>query len=469
VVLGVVALVACGGGAWLALVASRALARAGEARAREAAAAEALTRQGDELRTLRDRLDQAQRAVASLEATIEGVRAAHEQELRGVRDTAAERLAAAEQHRKQLELHVAQRDAKLQESFGSLAAQVLERSQQQLLAIAEQKLTAKTTQAAADADKQRLAVEGLVKPIAEVLAKAERTLAEMEKDRTTTYAELRTRVDELGRAGGELRSETAKLVKALREPQVRGRYGEVQLRRIVEVAGLRSYCDFVEQEHTAHTDGRAIRPDMIVRLPGGRELIVDAKANLKPYLDAIEAPTPEEAERHLDRFADGVVDQAERLGRKGYFEQYGGTPDFVFMFVPGDQLVDAALARRPDLLEAAARQNVILVSPSSLIGALRAVAVCLREERLAQSAQALQDLGRELHKRAADALEHVEKLGDHLRKSVESFNRFIGSYDRNLAPTLRKFEDAGLKGAKELPEPPLIEALPRDVPAPDDR
>jgi DNA recombination protein RmuC len=262
-------------------------------------------------------------------------------------------------------------------------------------------------------------------------------------------------------AGRGLREETNKLTRALSRPEVRGQYGEIQLRRVAELAGMTRYCDFDEQASVRDGEGNLQRPDMVVRLPNERVIAVDAKTNTYAYIEAVNAADDAEREGHLERFARHVQDQAKKLSDKRYWSRFEGSPEFVVMFVPGDHFIDAALSRRPELIEFAAEHGVILASPSTLIGLLRAVAVGWREEKLAAEARGLWELGKELHERAATAFEHAGKLGDSIRQSVERYNRLVGSIDTRLMPTLRKFEDAGAGSAKQLSELGQVEAVPR--------
>lgn len=338
------------------------------------------------------------------------------------------------------------------EKFEAAAARALALSTEEMVKRADQAFADRGRAAAGEIELRKKAVEDLVRPIAETLTRTEAKLAELERSRVGGESAMREQMEVLSRASAELRAETGKLARALSQPQVRGRYGEIQLRRVAELAGMRAYCDFTEQATSVDDEGRVLRPDMVVRLPNGRELAVDAKANLKPYLDALEASSPEESERRLEEFAEGVVRQAQRLGRKGYWTQWEGSPEFVVMFVPGDQFVDAALARRPDLLELAARSNVLLASPSTLIGLLRAVAIGFREQKLTEAAEELRALGMEFHKRAVVAFEHAERLGSALNQAVERFNEFAGSYQKRLEPTLRRFAEQGAGSGREVPE-----------------
>lgn len=356
-------------------------------------------------------------------AEIETMRRLCDQSIAKEKDLAAAQVRSAAQAEERTRKYVEDLEKRFKEAFGSLAGEALTTNREQFLALAEQKLEAK-----------RGAVDELVKPIAETLKRTDEKLAVIEQ------------------AGSELRSETGKLVRALREPHVRGRYGEIQLKRVAELAGMIAYCDFSEQEQTRDIEGNPLRPDMVVKMPSGRTVVVDAKTNIQAYLDAIGAATPAEADACLDRFARHVAEQAAGLARKKYWAQYEGSPEFVVMFIPGDQFVDAALSRQPEILENAAQQGVILASPATLIGLLRAVAVGYKEHQLASAAAELRELGKELHERVAVAMSHAAKLGRSLNGAVESYNDFVGSYERRLEPVLRRFEEGGVKSAKELPE-----------------
>lgn len=356
-------------------------------------------------------------------------------EIAHVEQLAQEKLDAVHRERDAIKSELSKFEAKLREAFGALAADALKANQTQFLALAEQKFEAK-----------RSTFDDLVKPIADTLLKTSAKLAVIEQ------------------AGTELRNETGKLVRALREPHVRGRYGELQLRRVAELAGMSSYCDFAEQPTTRDADGNALRPDMIVTMPSSRTVVVDAKTNIQGYIDAMSADTPEEAERHLERFARHVSEQATALAKKRYWKDYDGSPEFVVMFIPGDQFIDAALRRDSDLLNRAAEQGVILAGPATLIGLLRAVAVGYREQQIARAAEELRDLGKELHERVAVAMGHAAKLGKSLSSAVESYNDFVGSYEKRLEPVMRKFEESGVKSSKDLPAAVQIESKVRIAP-----
>jgi DNA recombination protein RmuC len=416
-------------------------------------------------------LEEAQREARALDTDIAGLRAERDAERARLIDELRQKDELLEvergalrkqehQFRDEMQKRISELNEVFASKFDALAGEALKKANSDYLARAEERFGAQQKQAAGEIELKKKAFEDLIKPIVETLGKTEARLTSLDKERIDTAAAIRQQLETMSVSSASLRDETAKLVRALREPQVRGRYGEVQLRRVAELAGLRAYCDFAEQESTRDAEGNLLRPDMVVKLPNGRELAVDAKANLKPYLDAIEAAAdPARAEEHLRAFANGVADQAEKLSSKGYWKQYA-SPQFVVMFVPGDQFVDAALARRPDLLEFVASRNVVLASPSTLIGLLHAVAMGHREDKLAQSAKELQALGIEFHERAAIAMGHVLTLGRRLNSAVECYNEFVGSYEKRLEPTLRKFAESGASGSKELPaiEPVVVRA-----------
>lgn len=363
---------------------------------------------------------------------------------------------ARREHEAELERRLAEAHKAFREAIDASAGKALGDSSKVLQEWAKRTFDAEQKAA-------REAIDAKVKPIDETLAATRKKLEEIEKERVGAYERLAAQLRQVGEFSESLRRETGNLVSALRKPQVRGRYGEIQLRRVAELAGMRDYCDFDEQATAAGEGSGPLRPDMVVRLPNERCIVVDAKTNIEAYIDAVESADPTSAEANLDRFARHVAEQAASLSKKGYWSEFDGAADFVVMFIPGDQFIDAALQRRPDLIETAAQQRIILASPSTLIGLLRAVHVGWREKRLSDQAQELFQLGRELHKRAAVAFEHAEAVGDAIRKAADKYNAFVGSIERQLTPTLRKFEDAGAKGDRELASLPPVETVIRDV------
>lgn len=307
----------------------------------------------------------------------------------------------------------------------------------------------------------RSAIDARMNPFTQALTKTDETIGRIERERLAAYARLATEINQMGEVSASLRKETGNLVNALRKPQVRGRYGEVQLRRVVELAGMRDYCDFDEQASARDDEGRLKRPDLIVRLPNERCVVVDAKTNIEAYIEATQASDPDQAEACLRRFAGHVLEQARALAKKAYWSEHPGAYDLVVMFIPGEQFIDAALQREPGLLDLAGQDRVILASPSTLIGLLRAVYVGWREKDLSDRANELFELGRELHKRAAVAFEHASAFGAALNKAVDKYGDFVGSVERQMLPTLRKFEEAGARSDKDIPVPAAIETSVR--------
>ncbi len=361
------------------------------------------------------------------------------------------RLAAQLEAERERVEQLAGDEERLKHSFQSLASETLRRESAQFLQLAEQKLAAREAKATAELDKRRLAVDQLVQPIGEALKRTQEDLRALEKQREGAYAGLREQVQAMARANAELTGQTQRLAQALSKPNVRGRYGEIQLQRVAELAGMQNYCDFALQESVRDAQGRLLKPDMVVRLPNERVIAVDAKTNIEAYLAALEASQPEQARPHLERFARHVAEQVQALGKKGYWAQFE-SPEFTVMFVPGDQFVDAALERRPDLIELAARSNVVLASPSTLIGLLRAVHLGWREKRFSEDAHKLQALGQELLERFGVALTHSDRLRKSLASAVEDFNSFVGSVDARVLPTLRKFEESSARPAEPIKE-----------------
>jgi DNA recombination protein RmuC len=355
------------------------------------------------------------------------------------------------QYEAQLEKRLGEQGERFDQAMKATAAEVLQASNKSFLSLAEQQFEAKSKK-----------VDELVRPISETLKRTDDKLKDIEKNRMESNSKLLEQVAQMSRASEALKGETGKLVKALRKPQVRGRYGEIQLERVAELAGMKKYCDFRTQAALRDDENRLQKPDMIVRLPNERMLAVDAKTNIDAYLDAIEAENPEEAEHHLDRFARHVSEESKKLASKQYWSQFDKSPDFVVMFIPGDQFVDAALQREPNLLKLAMEKGVLLASPTTLIAVLQAVAVGWREKSLADSANELLALGQQLHKSTADALGHAEKLGQSLNQATNRYNDFVGSVDRGLLPKIRRLEALQANSSKDVPDLQHLEGAVRE-------
>jgi DNA recombination protein RmuC len=326
----------------------------------------------------------------------------------------------------------------------------------------QQSLRALTFEATAQSQE---AVARAVAPLHDVLRRYEQRLGDLEHDRVDAYAELREQVRSMGAVAGGLRTETKQLVAALRAPQVRGRWGEHQLRRIVEAAGLLEHCDFLEQV-TGTTDHQGVRPDMLVRLHGGRSVVVDAKAPFDSYLSAMEARDDRTRDGHLDQHARVLRGHVDALSAKQYWTAFPQTPDFVVLFVPADPFLDAALQRDPGLMEHAFTRNVVLATPATLIALLRTVAYSWRQEALAHNAVAVHELARELYARLGTLGEHVGKLGSSLSGAVVAYNRAVGSLEARVLVSARKLAEMGVSD-DELATPTQVEIAPRQPQAPE--
>lgn len=481
----VLALVAGGVIAWLLAARARLGERAASlTRERDDLLAEAARREA-QIDTLRQAADTAGSKLAGLAAEsaalTERARAqesAHADALAALVDRhrveleAEQRSAAA--YRAELERRLGQMREEFKQAIDASAARALQRSGEQLLELAAQRFASDQEKARGELDARRTAVEALVKPIADSLGQTRERLDQLGRSSAESSARLSEQVDQVRRAGEGLRSETSRLTQALRSPHIRGRYGEVVLERVLEVAGLREYCDLATQSSSRDDEGRLARPDAVVRLPNGRSIAVDSKANLDAYLDAVNADDEAEAERHLDRFARHVTEQVKALADKRYWSRFTDSPEFVVMFMPGEQLLDAALRRRTDLIELAAQSNVVLATPSTLIGLLRAVALGWREKQVGEGARELAELGRKLHERAAKILEETAAVGRGITTAANAYNALVGTLEGRLMPTLREFEERGAKSDKSLKEPPLVEVTVRPMrslpaPAGDDR
>lgn len=472
--LGLVAAVGVGAAVWLLIGRVRLTAAVASAETRAVGAEGERDRAGEALRVAAARVEDLvernhglETRVARLEQEMESAAALHGAELRRAGEVMGEQLRAVEQRertfREEVQGRDQRRDTEMREAFKALSAESLSRSSTEFLKLAEQKMTAQQQAGLKELEGKRAEVNQMLQPISETLRKTEEQLKNIGTQWQGDRSSLVEQIKGMAAQNEGLRNETLKLSRALSKPEVRGRYGEIQLRRVAELSGMAAYCDFAEQASQRDDAGRLLRPDMIVKLPNARVIAVDAKCNTYAYLQAAEADSDVGREECLERFARHIVDQVGALSKKGYWQQLEGSPEFVVMFVPGDQFLDAALARRGDLLEHAAECNVILASPSTLIGLLRAVAVGWKERRVEEQARELMELGRALHERAATAFEKVAGMGDALGKAVKKYNEFVGSYESRFEPTLRKFEDAGVKSGKELPVLAAVETLVRTV------
>jgi DNA recombination protein RmuC len=307
-------------------------------------------------------------------------------------------------------------------------------------------------------------MKGIVGPVQEKLGRMQDEIGRLERERRQAQGELAQMIRHLGEGVGTLRQETGNLVSALRRPSTRGSWGEIQLRNVVEMAGMVSHCDFVEQS-TIHTGEGALRPDMLVRLPGGKLVVVDSKVPLDAYLSALEAGEENERELHTARHARQTREHISKLASKGYQRQFDCTPEFVVMFVPSDGIYQAALAQDPALIEYGVQQQVLMATPTTLIGLLWAVHYGWRQELIAQSAREIAESARELHGRLGRFVEPLSKVGRQLDSAVSAYNEAIGSFEHRVIPQVRRIEQAGAASEREVLTPDAVEITARAITA----
>jgi DNA recombination protein RmuC len=350
---------------------------------------------------------------------------------------------------------------KLQAAFDDVAGASLRSNSEVFLKLAREHLGQHQQAAAASLTEREKAIETMLAPIREALSRAGEQMLRIEKERAESFGSLKSSLESVALGQQALQKETRTLVNALRRPEVRGQWGEMTLRRLAELAGMLQHCDFTEQVHVRAEDGH-LRPDMIVHMPDGRDLIVDVKTPLDAYLDAVDAPTDELRALAMRRHAQAIMDRVRQLGAKHYWSQFEKSPDFVILFIPGDQFLSAALAESPTLLEDAIRQDVIIATPSSFVALLKAVAYGWRQTALAQNAETIRTLAEDLYRRLAVFGGHLTRLGRSLSGSVDCYNNAVGSLERQVLPGARKFAELGVRPDREIEPLEPIDRLARE-------
>jgi DNA recombination protein RmuC len=380
-------------------------------------------------------------------------------ELDKERAVQSERLRAYEQAHRDA-------DTKLREAFQALSADALKTNNEAFLQLAETRLTQSRTEATADIEARKKAIEHLLEPMAKTLDQVDREIKESERRRLQNGAELIQKIASLDTMGKDLRSQTARLVDALKRPGVRGRWGELQLKRVVELSGMVEHCDFEEQQSLT-ADERRMRPDVVVRLPGGKHVVIDAKAPLDAYLKALEAPDEMTRQALLADHAKQVRVHLTQLAAKGYAAHVQPGPDFVVMFLPGEMFFSAALEQDPSLIEFGVEQRVVPASPTTLIALLRAVAYGWQQQAQAENAQKISELGRNLYNAIHTLADHFDKVGGNLKASLDAYNRAVGSLEGNVLVKARRFKELQAANGEDIPQLEPIDRVPRMLQAPE--
>jgi len=353
---------------------------------------------------------------------------------------------------------------RMRDELRSISVDVLEQTGRSLAEQIAAQRDAEHERASGEMARRTEEIKGLVGPVQEKLGRMESEIARLERERREGQGQLTQMIRQLNDGVGTLRLETGNLVSALKRPSTRGSWGEIQLRNVVEMAGMVAHCDFVEQR-TLHTDDGMLRPDLLVRLPGGKVIVVDSKVPLDAYLASLEATTDEQRELHIARHARQTREHITKLASKGYQNQFDSTPELVVMFVPSDGIHHAALAEDPALIEYGVGQHVLMATPTTLIGLLRAVHYGWRQEQIADSAREIAESARELHRRLGRFVDPLAKLGTRLGSAVNAYNDAVGSFDHRVIPQVRRIEQAGIASERELAAPAAIETVVRPVTA----
>ncbi|MFZ1388534.1 MAG: DNA recombination protein RmuC [Thiolinea sp.] len=349
---------------------------------------------------------------------------------------------------------------KLHNTFAAASQRALRDNNQQFLQLAQESMRRFQSESQADLDQRKQSIQYLLEPIRSALEKTEQQIQTIEKDRHASFGALGEQLRNLSTDQLALRQEASKLSAALRNPGMRGEWGELTLRRIVEMAGMVEYCDFMEQVQRSNEE-RTIRPDMVIRMPDKRELVIDAKTPMDAYMDAAQTENDKERTQHLQRYARHVREHVRLLSAKRYWEQFEGAPDFVVLFMPGEQFLGAALEHDKTLMNDALEAKVILSTPATLMALLRAVAFGWQQAILTENATRIRDVGMELHKRLSILTSHAERLGKNLEASVDSYNRFLGSMERSVMPSAKRLAELGIESGRAVPEISPLESSPR--------
>lgn len=365
---------------------------------------------------------------------------------------AQQKLEALDEKQADLQKLLDEAKAQFKDTFDALAGKALKGSTDEFLKLARQVFEAEQQKQGKNLEANRQAVENLIKPVKESLTQYQQTLAQAEKQRQEAYGSLKQQAEALATGQQQLNDQTGKLVQALRRPEVRGRWGEMQMERLFELAGMTEHVDYDEQATADSGEGPSVRPDFVIRLPNERVIVIDVKTPVDAYLDAMEATDEQTRTEHLKRHARQLKQAASNLASKGYWDRISGSPEFVVMFIPGEAMLYAAAQHDAELMDWAMRQNVILATPTLLLALLKTVHMGWRERSLADNAEKIAEAGRDLHERLAVVAEHLEKLGKQVDRTVDQYNKLVGSVDSRLMPAARRFTELKADSNKKLPE-----------------
>jgi len=406
---------------------------------------ETIHRQAGEIEQLTNRFEKAEKSL--------GARNRELVELTGLKSAAEEKASNLEHFQE-----------KLPDLFRSVSLKVMQDNNKAFMDLAGTTMSKYFSAAASDLESRQKTIGNIVKPINEALDRYDRQIRELERAREKAYGGLVQQVESLAESQNALQRETGKLTSALSKPHVRGRWGEITLKRVAELAGMQNHCDFIEQTSVSSGDG-LLRPDMIVQLPAGRNIVVDSKVPLAAYLEAQAAESPEVRETLMESHARHVQTHIQNLSRKAYWTQFQPTPEFVILFIPGENFFSAALARDPNLIENGAAKQIILATPTTLISLLKTIGMGWRQEALAENAKVISALGNDLYQRLAVMTNHFKNLGRDIERTTESYNKMVGSFERRVLAAARKFDGLGLslKTDESLPEIDPVEKRPRQL------
>ncbi len=393
-----------------------------------------------ELQSLRDKLTTAESEKARLSEKIESER-----------NIAVEKLRLLDDAQKQLS-----------DAFKALSAESLKNNTQEFLRLADDKFQSLQKSSREELDHRRSAIEEMVKPLGESLLRYDKEIHEIEKNRLTSFEILQNQVQTLKQTNDQLNAETRNLVKALRQPATRGRWGEMQLKNVVEMAGMVEHCDFIQQQSINTEQGR-LRPDMVIRMPGKKTVVVDAKTPMENYLNSIETEIEEERIAYLKNHARNVSDRIKELSKKTYWDSVGTSPEFVVLFLPGEPFFSAALQQDPGLIEFGVSQRVIIATPTTLVALLQVVAFGWQQEKITQNAEEISRLGKELYERLAVFSSHLVDMGKGINRTVDCYNKAVGSFESRALVSARKFPELGTSVKNEIQGLDTIDKIPKKL------